>query len=254
MASLHELFLDEIRQERGRFLSKDEAELTAIELDGLPEPVKRYMTICGFVDSKKKWYTQLKWANVTMKLSSGGRWRKMECHQFNSVPEPVRLVHMKMRIGGFLPLEARDKFQDGQGNMLIRLLRVFTIQDVRGQEMDESALVTVLSEALLIPAYAVQPYIRWEAIGSDRAAAFIRAGEVAVHGIFSFNEAGEFVRFESLQRWRTAKGGHFRRIPWRVTAGSYVIRDGIRHPTRVAAAWLEGEEWVDYFRGDLQWE
>ncbi|HVU94208.1 MAG TPA: DUF6544 family protein [Puia sp.] len=253
MTTLHELFLDEIRQERGKFLSREVAELSSDELAELPAPVRRYMTVCGFAGRKKQWYAQLKWANVEMKLSRGGRWRKMECQQFNSVPDPVRIVHMRMRVGGVLPLEARDKFQSGRGNMLVRLLKIFTIEDVRGREMDESALVTVLSEALLIPAYAVQPYIRWEGVGPDRAAAFISAGESAVHGLFSFNEAGEFVRFETLQRWRSGKGGHLQRTPWRVTAGGYVSWDGIRHPTKVTAAWLEGEEWVEYFRGELRW-
>jgi len=211
------------------------------------------MTVCGFAGRKKQWYAQLNWANVEMKLGPGGRWRKIECHQFNSVPEPVRIVHMKMRLGGFLPLEARDKFQGGRGNMLVRLLKVFTLENARGPEMDESALVTLLAEALLIPAYAVQPYVRWEAVGADRAVAFISGGEAVVHGLFTFNEAGEFVRFESRQRWKTGKGGHFTRTPWRITVGDYVSRDGIRHPTRAAAAWLEGEEWVEYFRGELRW-
>jgi len=253
MTSLHELFLDEIRQERGKFLSRDVAELSADELAGLPAPVRRYMTVCGFAGRPKQWYAQLNWASAEMRLSGSGRWRKMECYQFNSVPEPVRIAHMKMRVGGVWPLEARDKFQNGRGNMLIRLLKFFTLQDVYGREMDESALVTVLAEALLIPAYAVQPYIRWEAIGPDRAVAFINSGEAVVHGVFIFNEAGEFVRFESQQRWRTEKGGHFKRVPWRVTAGDYVSRDGILHPKRVAAAWLEGEDWVEYFRGELRW-
>jgi hypothetical protein len=254
MSNLHELFLQEIRQERGKFLSRDPAELCVDELEGLPEPVKRYLFYCGFVGRKKQWYTQLSWANVEMKLSSGGKWRKMECTQFNSVPEPVRIVHMKMRVGGILPLEARDKFQNGQGNMLVRLMRMFTLADVRGREMNESALVTLLSEALLIPAYAVQPYIRWEAIGLSRAVAFISGGEEVVHGVFVFNEAGEFIRFESLQRWKTGKRGHLKRTPWRITVSDYVNRDGIRHPTRASAAWLEGQEWVDYFRGELRWE
>lgn len=253
MTTLHALYLEEIRQERGKFLSRDPLELSGDELAGLPAPVRRYMTVCGFVGRKKQWYAQLNWANVEMKLLRRGRWRKMECHQFNSVPEPVRIVHMKMRLGGVLPLEARDKFQDGRGNMLVRLLKVFTLENVRGKEMDESALVTLLAEALLMPAYAVQPYIRWEAVGPDRAVAFISGGEAAVHGLFSFNNAGEFVRFESLQRWQAGKGGHLIRTPWRITVGDYVNRDGIRHPTKVTAAWLEGEEWVEYFRGELRW-
>jgi len=254
MTSLHELYLQEIRQERGKFLSRDQDELSPDELSGLPEPVQWYLVYCGFVGRKKQWYTQLRWANVEMKLSSRGKWRRMDCFQFNSVPEPVRIVHMKARIGGVLSLEARDKFQNGRGNMLVRLLRLFTLADVRGREMDDSALVTVLAEALLIPAYAVQPYIQWEAIGPDRAVAFIRGGESVVHGVFIFNGQGEFVRFESMQRWKAEKAGHFKRTPWRITVGDYVSRDGIRHPTRVSAAWLEGQKWVEYFRGELRWE
>jgi len=254
MSTLHELFLEEIKQERGKFLSKAGSEFSLTEIKTLPEPVRRYLITCGYLSRPKQWYAQLKWTDVIMQFRPKGKWHKMDCWQFNAVPEPVRLVHMRTKIAGLLPFEARDKFQHQHGNMLIRLLGMFTLQNARGPEMDESALVTLLAEALLLPAYALQPYIQWTPVAADRAIAWMSSGDSVVHGIFFFNGQGEFVRFETRHRWQSKKHGRFEKKPWRITAADYITTNGIKHPSRVSASWREGDEWVDYFHGRLVWD
>ncbi len=56
-----------------------------------------------------------------MRLSPHGHWKKMRCHEFLAAPEPMRIVHLKTRIGGLLSLEAKDKYLGGHGNMLVKL-------------------------------------------------------------------------------------------------------------------------------------
>ncbi len=84
---------------------------------------------------------------------------------------------------------------------------MITLQDAKGREMDASGLVTVLSECLLLPACALQPYIRWEAINWDIAAASIHFRDTQVRGLFYFNDRDEFVRFETEDRWEAGKPG-----------------------------------------------
>lgn len=248
---IQERFLTEIRQERGKFLSKATSVFSAADLAGLPEPVQRYLKHCGYLGKEKKLYSEIGWKNVEMQLSPGGNWRKMECYQFNAVPEPVRVMHLKTKLGGLLPIEARDKYQDGRGSLQVRLLRVVKLREIKGKELDASELVTLLAEVLLLPAYVVQPYIRWTAISADRARAEITWNGVSAHGIFFFNEAGEFVRFETYFRGKAESSGGFTELPWSVRVSDYVERDGIRQPSRAVASWEEGGGWVEYFRGEI---
>ncbi|GGA94501.1 DUF6544 family protein [Puia dinghuensis] len=251
MPTLHRLYLTEISNERGKFLSIPASIFTEADIVRLPEPVQRYFRSCGYLGKLKQFHSRVIWKNVAMQFSPHGKWRRLQCNQFNSVPEPVRMMHLKTRLGGILPFEARDKYQDGHGNMLIRALSFLTVQDVKGREIDESELVTILSESLLIPAYALQPYIRWSAVASDRAEATMEYNGTTVKGLFFFNNRGEMTRFETYHRWRAEKGGRFQRVPWCITTGDYVLHEGIMRPSRASAAWLEGGNWVDYFRGEI---
>jgi hypothetical protein len=128
---------------------------------------------------------------------------------------------MESHIWGLFPFEGRDKYQDGHGNMLIKLMKLFTVADDKGKEMDESALVTILAEALIVPSYALQSYITWMAIDSMAAKATIRFRETEVSGVFYFNEAGENIRFETNDRYQSQKDGSHKKIKWIAVPGNY---------------------------------
>ena len=252
MSTLHELYLSEIKQASGRALSSPPSTFTLNDIAGLPEPIRRYFITCGYLGTEKHLSALLRWRDAKLKLSPFGKWHRIKCYQFNAVPEPTRIVHMNMKLGGVLPLEARDKYQDGHGNMLIRLLRRFTLRDVEGPEMDASALVTVLAETLLLPAYALQPYIHWSPIAADHAAVEINWAGITAHGIFYFNDRGEFTRFETCDRWRSEKKTKLHQTAWSIRVSDYITNmEGIRYPSRATAAWWIGGQWMDYFQGTI---
>lgn len=55
----------------------------------------------------------------------------------DQLPEPMRAAYMRGRVVGVVPMEGRDIYQDGRGQILIRLARVFTVGDDTGPEMDQ---------------------------------------------------------------------------------------------------------------------
>ena len=77
---------------------------------------------------------------------------KLACKQVNATTAPARIVYMKATFVGLLPFEGRDKYQDGHGSMLIKLLKLFTVADAKGKEMDGSGLVTVQQKPYWYPA------------------------------------------------------------------------------------------------------
>jgi hypothetical protein len=94
---------------------------------------------------------------------------------------------MKSRLGSIIPFEGRDKCQSGAGNMLIEILKLIKVADAKGNEMDNSALVTVLAEILLVPGYVFRKYITWASVDSKTATATLNFNGYKVSGTFHFH-------------------------------------------------------------------
>jgi hypothetical protein len=220
------------------------------DLVGVPAPVQRFFRASGFIGEPHTVNARIMWREMLLRRSRNAPWMKLSCEQFESVPEPARIVLMRGSLAGVIPIEGRDKYQNGHGQMLIKLMNVFTLADARGRYMDESALVTILSELLFTPSFALQPYVVWTAIDDQSASAAMTDRGLTVRGVFHFNDADEFVRFDTEDRWQA--GEPPRRIPWSAYVGGYQTRAGVRSPTEVSAAWHEPSGDFTYVRGTIE--
>jgi hypothetical protein len=249
--SLQKLYVAEIEAELKKFPVYKPQVITENDMAFLPEPVQKYLRYCGYVGKMHVSNARVEWKDVYLKRDIGTSWMKMDCYQFNSVAEPTRIVYMKAKLLGLFPFEGRDKCQDGHGNMLIRFLRLLTVADVKGKEMDASALVTVLAEALFIPGYVFQNYISWSGIDSNTVKATLQFKGTIVTGLFYFNERGEFTRFETYDRYYSAKEAASKKIKWTATVSDYTEENGIRFPSVFKATWNREEGDFDYFKGKV---
>ena len=123
--------------------------------------------------------------------------------------------------------------------MLIKLLKFIQVADAKGKEMDASALVTILAESLLVPTYALQPYISWTAIDSNTAKAVLRYNECEVSGLFFFDDRGEYIRFETIDRYFSEKGTEYKQVKWSGVVENYLEKNGIKFPltSRLCGIW-----------------
>ncbi len=249
--SMKNLYLSEVRKELTRYSSYENDIITQKNIASLPEPIQKYFLHCGYIGKEKMINAEVEWKEAYIKMSPDKNWMRLNCYQFNSVPEPTRIVYMKSSILGIFPFEGRDKYQDGRGNMLIKLLKFIKVADAKGKEMDESALVTILAEALLVPTYALQDYIEWTAIDSNTAKAVIRYNNTEVSGQFYFNDQGEFIRFETVDRYYSERGTEYKKLRWSIVAGSYIKKSGMRFPTDLKAIWRAEQGDFEYFRGTI---
>lgn len=248
------LFLSEVKEEVAKNVSPQglfNSEELEKMIGSLPAPLVRYFRYCGFTGRDLPMYLQIVWNEASIKMSSKGRWKKMLCLQYNFAAEPSRLVYMKIWILGFIPFEGRDKYQNGKGNMLIRLLNLFIITDAKGAEMNSSALVTFLAEAPLLPASCLKQYIHWDAIDDYNVRGSASFNNTTVSGIFTFNDEGEYISFTTDDRFQALRDGVNKNIRWSISAGEYKEIDGIKFPTVLTAAWNQPEGYFEYFRGKI---
>lgn len=248
-SSVRNLFEREVNAELARTSWDNSPVFSEAALAGLPEPVQRHFRVCGLMGRKAPQYGRIIWSELQLKRAKDKPWMPLETLQFNSVQEPVRIVYMGAHLMKVLPFEGRDKYQDGHGHMRVKVMRLFTVVDEKSPQMDASALVTVLAEALLVPTYVLQPYIRWESLDSTRVKATLEFNKTTVSGIFHFAPTGECVRFDTDSRWQ--KSGDPAPVPWSAYMDEYVERNGIRYPSLVKAAWHEKSGDFEYAKGRI---
>ena len=245
-------YLDERAAEIERYGNAISGVFTEEDIAALPLPVQRYFSVCGLMGREKMPNAQTTWNNVFLKRDVGARWMPISCYQFNSVAEPMRIAYMKGRVFGLMPLEGRDIYQNGQGNMLIKLMGFLKVADEKGMAMDESSLVTLLAETFLVPTYALQPYITWQAIDEYTAAATITHNGISVSGTFFFGREGYMETFVSDDRNMIDDNGDAYKVRWVAKASNYFTQeDGTTIPGYFSAVWEMESGPFEYFKGEI---
>lgn len=217
----------------------------------LPAPVQRFLRSSGYVGAPRRAHAEVVWSESRIRMGPERKWLRLETRQLNGVAEPSRFAYMRARLFGVFPFEGKDTYSEGHGRMHMKLLGLFTVGDDQSAEMDQSALVTILAEALLVPSYAVAPYIAWEAVDERSARATIRHRGIQASGVFHFNERDEFVRFETRDRFYATRDGGHRLVPWSAEVLEYVEQDGLKLPRSMRAVWHLDEGDYEYFRGTI---
>lgn len=220
--------------------------------NSLPQLLQQFFHRCGYTGLEKIKCANIKWNDTMLRLSPTAKWSPMRCYQVNFLPEPVRLVYMKISMYGLLPLEALDLYKDAQGHMLVKLLKMIPISNATGKEMDAAELVTILAEVMIIPHYALQKYIVWEIIDASSIKGIISYNGISVSGIFHFNQNGECTRFVTQDRYLTKKNNKYQKTCWTATANDYILKKGIRFPTKFSATWHTDHGDFEYFKGSIK--
>lgn len=226
--------------------------ITGESISHLPEPVQRYFRYCGFVGTPISNHAEVIWQESHIKMKPEQKWMRLQTHQHNFVEPPARLAYMRANMFGIIPFEGRDKYHNGQGHMFGTLGRMIKVFDARDVETAKGAAIVVLAEALLVPSYAIQPYIHWEAVDELTVKARMIHGGIDVGGIFHFNEQGEYIRFTTNERPFSLPKGAYEQQPYTIEIRSYQKQGDIRIAGEVAAIWNLPEGDFEYWRGSIR--
>ncbi len=227
--------------------------ITAEKISDLPAPLKRYLNVCGYVGQDMPMNAEFVWKSSSIKMKP---WTKkplkLKTYQYNSVIKPFRAAYMKTYMGGLIPFEGRDIYSDGQGHMLGRLGKIIRIFDEKQREIGQSALITILAETPMIPGYIFQDYMHWEEVDDQCVIGRIKCDGFNVSGKFFFNEAGEYIRFETNERFYMSPDRGNIQEPFLVELFDYQQKGIFRFPGKVSASWMLPEGKFEYWNGELQ--
>lgn len=248
--SLEPMFTAEVRQEIAGNRIAAPSIFAADSIAGLPVAVQRYLQRCGYTDKEMMENARIEWKTANIKRSPDGGWTPLECVQYNFVATPARIVYLNAAMWGIVPFDGRDKYQNRAGNMYIRVMNMFEVENATGQEMDRSSLVTILAEAPMVPSYILQKYIQWKSIDSSTAEAVLTYAGQSVRGTFYFNEQGEYIRFETRDRFHSKDGVHTN-YPWVIDASEYKDFGGFRQASVITATWMTENGPYQYWKGEI---
>jgi hypothetical protein len=241
-------FSNMVDKEKQELISKtqksDQSILNRKDINHLPIPVKKWLEYSGSLNRPIPAYATFKQSMRMKTKPEQSKWYSATAEQLTTVKPPAFNWNVKVDILPFVEMTGRDKFVEGKGEMLIKLNSFFTVVDAAGEKIDEGALQRYLGEIVWVPAFALSPFIEWEAINDHSAKGTLSYKGTTGSGIFYFNNDGNFSKFVAMR----FKGNepNTKRYEWIMRAKDYNTFDGIRIPTELEATWIldNKEEWT----------
>jgi len=222
--------------------------ISEADLEGLPEPVQKYLRYAQIVGKKRIGTVRLK-QKGSIRTSQDQGWMPFTSEQYYTTDDPAYVWHATVKLF-YLPLmKARDRFYKGKGNMLIKLLPFITIADARGDEMDQGTLVRYLSEIIWFPTAFLEDYIQWESIDSSSAKATITVEGLAASAILYFNEEGQMTDFVA-KRYMSVED-EYSLETWSTPIEEYREINGIMVPVKGEAVWRLSSGDFSYIRIEI---
>ncbi|MBK8482410.1 MAG: hypothetical protein IPL40_14795 [Proteobacteria bacterium] len=166
-----------------------------------------------------------------------GRWMAFTSEQRNFIAPSARLFVMRASLFG-VPVDAYHEFVGAEARFRVRVFSLVDVVDGRGPAMNQSETVTIFNElCMLAPAALVEVPARWTTIDAHSVRGRFDRGDQAVAAVLTFDEQGDLINFVSEDRFYSADGKSFSRLPWSTPLRDHRDFAGVRIPARGDAVW-----------------
>jgi len=170
-------------------------------------------------------------------------WYPATAIQHTNISEPAFIWSVDLKMNPLMWFKGRDKFQNGKGEMLIKMNALLSIVNDRGVKIDEGSLQRYLGEMAWFPSLALSPYVKWKEIDESSAQATMSYLGVTGNGTFYFDKKGNFTKFVAHRFQGNAPDS--KRKKWVLTVDDYAVFEGIKVPSQMKATWkLDAGDWT----------
>jgi len=218
--------------------------ITEEDLEDLPEPVSRWLKFSQIVGKEKIKTVGLKQTG-SMRTKPGQSGMDTKAEQYFNTVEPSFVWKARVNMMPMIYFAGEDKYYNGKGKMLIKVLSIFPVVDAVGKEMDQGTLTRYLGEIVWFPTAALSEYIEWEEIDANTAKATMSYKGTSAYAVFNFAESGKVVSFECERYYNSDEG--YRLENYYAPVWNYQEFSGIKIPTQAKAIWrLESGDFEYY--------
>jgi hypothetical protein len=222
-------------------------------ISALPNAVQKWLKHANVLGREMTQTVHLRQTGE-LKTSPRGKWMQVYAEQYFTVKQPGFIWIADVKAAPFIHLAARDKYQDGKGSMLIKMLSLFTVADGKGKKTDQGTLLRYLAEITWFPSAAISNCIQWEEIYATSAKATMHYGNITASGIFIFSIEGDLISFEVQRFYDRKKGATLEK--WHIQAEEYKSFEGVRIPSGLTVTWklkTGNFEWLRLKIADLKY-
>ncbi|MBU3024749.1 hypothetical protein KO532_03565 [Zobellia galactanivorans] len=240
-------FREKVHRETREMLSQahslQKAPVSKEMVSEMPPVVQKWLLNSGAIGKEPAGTVYLQ-QDLQMQMKPGQNdWIHARAEQYFTAQPPAFNWSVRLKMNPILALAGRDKFENGKGEMSIKLFSLFSMVDAKNNaKTNEATLQRYLAEIVWFPSNALQNYITWEPIDGTSAKATMRYKGTQGSGVFHFDENGNFVKFTAM-RYKDAQDT--RPTEWTVTAIKTERHQGIKLPVELKADWkLGGTTWT----------
>lgn len=208
--------------------------VTEKDLDGLPEPVQRYLRYTQIIGKEKARTVRLKQKGY-FRTKVDQKWMPLKAEEYFTVDPPAFLWYGKIKALPFVNAAAIDKFANGEGSLVVKMLSVFKVAEAKGEEYDQAELVRFLSEMIWFPSAFLSDYIHWEPIDSESVKATIQVNDLSASAVLHFNPEGQMTNLVA-ERYMDVSGGMILK-KWSTPLHKYEEINGVMVPVKGEGVW-----------------
>lgn len=139
--------------------------ITERTIADLPMPVQKWLRHSGMIGKQDIHSVRLTQKALMKMKPDQKEWSHAEAEQYFTTHPPASIWTVRLQMMPFVEVVGRDKFQEGKGEMLIKILSLLPI--VNSKNNDKTNMGTLqryLGEIVWFPSAATSPYIVWEGI------------------------------------------------------------------------------------------
>jgi hypothetical protein len=217
-------------------VSMDQSRIDRSMITPLPALVQKWLLRTGVVGKEKIQSVHLRQIGE-MRTTVDGKWMKMTAEQWLSAEKPGFLWLAEVQASFGLYLAGKDKYENGHGHMLIKLLSLFPVVDAKSREIDQGTMVRYLAEMIWFPSAALQQYVHWTAIDSSTAQVDMTYAGLTVTGYFKFNNQGDVISFSAQRYYDRKQGATLEEWLINMDPNGYRVWHGIRIPGKSSVTW-----------------
>ncbi|GJM35339.1 MAG: hypothetical protein DHS20C18_43400 [Saprospiraceae bacterium] len=209
----------------------------------LPAIVQKWLSNSGMIDNEAIFNVYLEQDLQMLMKPEQKDWSNAKAKQYFTIDPPAFNWSVSLKMNPVVSVVGRDKFENGQGEMTIKLFSVFSIANAKNDEkVNQATLQRYLAEIAWFPSAALSDYITWEAMEGPSAKATMEFNGTKGSGVFHFDEQGNFKKFVAM-RYKDIKD--VEPTEWTVTATKTELRNGIKIPVELKADWkLDNADWT----------
>ena len=224
--------------------------VTAEMIAGLPPVVQTWLQRANITGKEIFQSVYLKQSAV-MRTAPDGKWMPVQAEQWFRTQNPGFIWVADVEAGAGIYLAGRDKFENGKGHILIKLLSLFPVADKKGSEIDQGTMLRYMAEIIWFPSAACMDYLKWEQMDSVSAKVTMTYGGISTSGLIRFDVHGDMVSFEAKRYYDRKEGATLEDWFIQVDPDGYREFQGVRIPARSSVTWKFKEGDFTWFRLEI---